>query len=99
MTPRAVLDDGWFDYVHAGQLSRWQALTMLPRIATGTLPNDHPLIVQGRCRNIQIRSQQPICVHIDGEFFCLPADGVSDVAIEIRPSALRVLSAARPSAR
>jgi diacylglycerol kinase family enzyme len=99
VTPRAVLDDGWFDYVHAGPLSRWQALTMLPRIATGTLPEDHPLIAQGRCRNVQIRSQQPICVHIDGEFFCLPADGVSDVAIEILPSALRVLSTANPPAR
>src|SRR5262249_27688579 len=42
VTPRAKLDDGLFDYVQAGPLTRWQALTMLPRIATGTLPDHHP---------------------------------------------------------
>ena len=52
VAPRAVLNDGLFDFVHAGPMSRWQALTMLPRIALGTLPADHPLIRQGRCRSV-----------------------------------------------
>ncbi len=96
VTPRAVLDDGWFDYVHAGPLSRWQALTMLPRIATGTLPADHPLIRQGRCREVRIQSAQPLRVHADGEFFCQPEDGIRDIAVELLPAALRVLRRAGP---
>jgi YegS/Rv2252/BmrU family lipid kinase len=94
VTPRAELDDGLFDYVHAGPITRWQALTMLPRIATGTLPDDHPLIRQGRCRAVRVRAGHPLRIHTDGEFFCQPEDGVTDVSVELLPSALRVLRAA-----
>jgi diacylglycerol kinase (ATP) len=91
VTPRAELDDGWFDYVHAGPLTRWQALTMLPRIATGTLPDDHPLIRQGRCRAVGVRSERPLRIHCDGEFFCEPDDSIIEVSVELLPGALRVL--------
>jgi diacylglycerol kinase family enzyme len=98
VTPRAKLDDGWFDYVHAGPLTRWQALTMLPRIATGTLPDEHPLIRQGRCRTVTVRSDQPLRIHLDGEFFCQPQDDIREVAVELLPSALKVLRRGEPSA-
>jgi YegS/Rv2252/BmrU family lipid kinase len=98
VTPRAVLDDGLFDYVHAGSLSRWQTLTMLPRIATGTLPDDHPLIRQGRCRAVRIRSEEPLRVHTDGEFFCEPGDGIREVTIDLLPAALSVLQATHAEA-
>jgi diacylglycerol kinase family enzyme len=91
VTPRAVLDDGQFDFVHAGPLSRWQALTMLPRIATGTLPAEHPLIRQGRCRAVQIRAEEPLRIHADGELFCQSGDGIREVTIELLPAGLRVL--------
>jgi diacylglycerol kinase family enzyme len=91
VTPAAELDDGMFDFVHAGPLTRWQALTMLPRIATGTLPHDHALIRQGRCRKVHVRRDQPLRVHVDGEFFCQPEDRVTDVTVELVPSALQVL--------
>jgi diacylglycerol kinase family enzyme len=97
VTPRAKLDDGWFDYVHAGPLTRWQALTMLPRIATGTLPDDNPLIRQGRARTVKIRSDSPLRVHLDGEFFCQPDDGIHEVMVELLPGALRVLRNAEAS--
>ena len=31
LAPHARLDDGWFDYVHSGALSRWEVLCLLPR--------------------------------------------------------------------
>lgn len=91
VTPRAVLDDGLFDYVHAGPLSRWRALTMLPRMAAGTLPTDDPGIRQGRCREVHIRAETPLRIHTDGELFAEPADRITEVTIELLPSALRVL--------
>lgn len=97
VTPRAVLDDGLFDFVLAGPLSRWHALKTLPRIANGTLPGDHSLIRQGRCRTVRVRSERPLRVHVDGEFFCLPNDGVTEVTIELLPAALRVLRNGRDS--
>jgi diacylglycerol kinase (ATP) len=93
VTPRAILDDGMFDYVHAGPLTRWQALTMLPRLATGRLPDDNPLIRQGRCHAVRIRAAQPLRVHTDGEFFCQPEAGITEVTVELLPAALRVLRA------
>jgi diacylglycerol kinase family enzyme len=97
VTPRAKLDDGWFDYVHAGPLTRWQALRMLPRIATGTLPDDDPHIRQGQCRFVKVRSNRPLRIHLDGEFYCHPDDGIHEVTVELLRGALNVLRCADAS--
>ena len=91
VTPKAQLDDGRFDYVHAGRLGRFEALKMLPRIATGTLPDDHQLIRQGRCEAVRVRGEEPLRVHADGEFFCLPDDQVREIAVDLLPRAICVL--------
>jgi diacylglycerol kinase family enzyme len=90
LTPRARLDDGLFDYMHATRLRRWHLLRFLPGMATGTLPADHPLVRLGRAARIEVRSETPLFVHADGEFFCVPADGVREVAFEVLPGRLRV---------
>jgi diacylglycerol kinase family enzyme len=64
---------------------------MLPRIATGTLPDNHPLIRQGQCRAVTIRAGHDLCIHTDGEFFCHVEDRVREVVIELLPGALTVL--------
>ena len=40
--PHARLDDGWFDCVQAGTLTRWEALRMIPGISASGPPRDHP---------------------------------------------------------
>lgn len=93
VTPRALLDDGWFDVVQAGPLTRWQALQLLPRLATGTLPDDREDMWTGRCRTVEIESPSPMRIHIDGEFFCQPEDGIQELRIDLLPKCLRVLAA------
>jgi len=90
LAPNAKLDDGWFDFVHAGALPRWQVLTLMPRLALFGAPTDHPRVRQGRCRHAQLTSEKPLIVHLDGEFFCLPADNVRELTIDLLPKALRV---------
>jgi diacylglycerol kinase family enzyme len=91
VAPHAVPDDGLFDYLHVGTLSRLEILRYLPRLATGgELPADHPAIRMGRCREIRVRSEVPVIVHLDGEFFCLPEDGIRELDIRILPGLLRV---------
>jgi diacylglycerol kinase family enzyme len=90
LAPLAEMDDGWFDYVHAADLSRWQVLRFLPRIALFGPPEEYPKVRQGRCRRVKLTSEAPLIVHIDGEFFCLPEDNVRELEIDLLPSALTV---------
>ncbi len=88
--PKAEVDDGWLDFVHASDLSRWEILQFLPRLALFGPPETYPKIRQGRCRRVTLHSETPLIVHTDGEFFCLPEEGVHDLEIEIVPGALPV---------
>lgn len=90
MAPAAKVDDGLFDYVHAGALSRWEVLRFLPQLALGGPPTNHPKVRLGQCRRLHLRSEQPLTVHIDGEFFARPEDDIRELDIHIRPRALRV---------
>jgi diacylglycerol kinase (ATP) len=92
----AVIDDGLFDYLQAGGLSRWELLRYMPRLAGGgELPKDHPRIWQGRCREVRLESESPLTVHLDGEFFALPENPVRRLQIKMLPGRLKVLSPRR----
>jgi diacylglycerol kinase family enzyme len=91
VAPQAVLDDGLFDYVHAGPLSRWDLVGLVPRLFAGALPHDYPNLWRGRCRRVSLRGGEDVIVHADGEMFCVPGDGVRDLEVELRPGALRAL--------
>jgi diacylglycerol kinase family enzyme len=90
LAPRAQVDDGWFDYVHAADLTRWQVLRFLPRIGLFGPPDAYPKVRQGRCRRVQLTSEAPLIVHTDGEFFCLPEHNVRQLEIELLAGALTV---------
>jgi diacylglycerol kinase family enzyme len=91
VAPQAKMDDGWFDYLHAGALSRWEVLRYMPRLASGgQLPSDHPQIWWGQCREVLLRSEAPLAVHLDGEFFCLPRQGVHELEMRTHPGLLKV---------
>ncbi len=92
MAPKAEIDDGWLDFVHAADLSRWEITQFLPRLALFGPPETYPKIRQGRCRRVKLHSKLPLIVHTDGELFCLPEDGVHDLMIEIQPSVLPVVN-------
>ena len=91
VTPDARLDDGLFDYLHVGPLARWEVLRFMPKLASGgRLPNDHPAIWLGRCREVQLRSATPLTIHLDGEFFCRSEDNLHSIEVRLLPAALRV---------
>jgi diacylglycerol kinase family enzyme len=90
LRPNARLTDGLFDYMHATRLTRWHLLRFLPAMVRGTLPENHKLLRLGRANRVQVRSAGPLCVHADGEFVCVPEDGVSEIAVQLVPRRLRV---------
>jgi diacylglycerol kinase family enzyme len=93
VAPRAVLDDGQFDYVHVGPLRRRDLVPLLPPLFLGRgLPHGKANLWQGRCRQVRLHAEAPLVVHTDGELFCVPEDGVRDLEIDLLPRALRVLA-------
>ena len=90
VAPQARLDDGLFDYVHGGALTRWDLLVFMAQMAAQRLRTDHPLVRMGQCRRATLHSEAPLIVHIDGEFFCLPEDGLHELEVELLPCAFRV---------
>ncbi len=90
LAPEAKLDDGLFDFVHAGDLSRLEVLAFLPRLALWGAPKEYPKVRLGRCRRVQLKSPEPLTVHLDGEFFARPEDNIRAIDISILPAALKV---------
>jgi diacylglycerol kinase family enzyme len=91
VTSQAIPDDGLFDFLHVGAISRLEIIRYAPRLATGQpLPADHPDLWMGRCREVRLKSDVPLTVHLDGELFCLPTDAVRALDIRILPGLLRV---------
>ncbi len=91
MAPRASLHDGRLDYVHCGDLSRWEVMKLLPRLAFAGPPDAYPKVKQGQCRKVKVTSTAPLIIHVDGEFFCRPEDDVRSVEIEVIPAALTIV--------
>jgi diacylglycerol kinase family enzyme len=89
VAPDAVLDDGLFDYLLIGDLSRRASLTLLPSLFRGNL-GSHPALRKGRCRQVVVRAESPLIVHLDGEFYCLPEDGILELEVGMLPGALCV---------
>jgi YegS/Rv2252/BmrU family lipid kinase len=90
LAPDAQLDDGLFEYIHAGELTPWEVLCLLPRLAFSGPPKEYPKVRRGQCRQLTLHSPVPLAVHIDGELFARPKDNVRDLEINICPRALRV---------
>ena len=90
ITPNAKVDDGRFDYVHVADLRRWDLIRLLPRLMAGKIPADHPKIRLGSCKSVGVVSVTPLCVHADGEFACVPADGITELTFDTLPGRLMV---------
>ena len=90
VAPNALLDDGLFDFVHAGPLRRRDLLKFVPGMITGRL-RQHPDVWMGTCHRVRLRSVAALTIHVDGEFFCLPQEDVREIEIELLPGRLQVL--------
>ncbi len=92
LTPDAVVDDGWLDLLTVDPLGPAAALARLPKLFDGRLGGD-PAFHVVRCRTVEIRSDPPCGVEVDGQLF-----GSTPVKVTIQPGALRALDC-RPATR
>ncbi|MBU1149262.1 diacylglycerol kinase family lipid kinase [Patescibacteria group bacterium] len=85
LTPNAKLDDQLFDVCLVDGVSRGYVLKMLPKVMQGTHVNEPPVTIF-RASQIEVVSDLPIPLHIDGE----PNIKYKKVDIKIVPRSLKV---------
>jgi YegS/Rv2252/BmrU family lipid kinase len=93
IAPNAKLDDGLFDYLHAGRVSRLQALRYVPQLLRGGVSSNDSVLRTGQCQRLLVESSQPLLAHLDGEMFARPGDGVQRLEIQMLPRRLQVRNA------
>ena len=84
IAPGAVPDDGLFDMVLFGDVTKVDFLTTFPKIYRGTHVA-HPKVEVLRGRDISVEAAEPLPVVLDGE-----QPGTTPVRFEIVPGALRL---------
>jgi diacylglycerol kinase (ATP) len=82
--PGADPSDGLLDVCVAGDLSRWEAIKLLPGIYRGAHVG-HPKVEFVRARTIRFDGDDGTLVHLDGEPF-----GSIPLTVDLLPGALRV---------
>ena len=85
IAPKAEVNDGLFEVVTIGDVSRWLGIRSLPMLYRGT----HGRLAQvefGTARRVEIDSEEPIGVEADGELA-----GNTPAVFEMVPAALQVI--------
>jgi YegS/Rv2252/BmrU family lipid kinase len=87
IAPDAAVNDGRLHVTLVKQMSFWRVLGNLPRLFNGTVPQS-PHVVSGRLPALDIASDIPVGVEVDGEVI-----GAAPARFEIVPRAIRVVTA------
>jgi YegS/Rv2252/BmrU family lipid kinase len=90
LTPNARQNDDLIDSCLVNPVGRLTMLSMLLRVMKGTHVTS-PHVTMRQNRRILVRSQTPLPVHVDGEVFAYPRDGVYELTITSVPAAVRVM--------
>lgn len=82
--PEAQLDDGLFDVLIMGDLSRVELFANIARVYRGSHLT-HPKIRHGRAKRVTVTSSEPLLLDVDGE-----QPGLAPATFTIVPGALKV---------
>jgi diacylglycerol kinase (ATP) len=89
VAPAALNTDGALDYAAVCRVSRLRMLRLLPEVMNGT-HGRFKQVRMGQFRTMDIQSDQPLNIHIDGEIFADFSTDVRKVLVEILPGALEI---------
>jgi YegS/Rv2252/BmrU family lipid kinase len=89
VAPAAVNTDGILDYAGVTHVSRLMMLRLLPEVVKGT-HGRFKQVQLGQFHTMDIKSDQPLKIHIDGEIFADFSTDVHQLSVEILPGALEI---------
>jgi diacylglycerol kinase (ATP) len=87
LAPEARLDDGLFDVVWSGRVSRGEVLRLVPAVLRGTLLG-HPKVHLARAREVEVELSEEVPAHVDGEIL----EPTRVFRARVLPGALRVVA-------
>jgi len=90
VAPDAVLDDGIFHYAMIENVSRPMMFRLIPEVMKGT-HGRFKQVRMGHFRDLQLTSEEPVTIHMDGEVFAGFDSTVTELQIKVLPNALRVI--------
>jgi YegS/Rv2252/BmrU family lipid kinase len=90
MAPDADQSDGLFDYNYVERITRTRMLMTLPHYLNGTSAGQ-PCVHTGRLKKLELESNLPLFIHVDGETFSGFGSSTRKLSIEMIPSAIRVV--------
>ncbi|HET6445242.1 MAG TPA: diacylglycerol kinase family protein [candidate division Zixibacteria bacterium] len=92
LTPEGKNNNGLLDSCTVNPVGRLTMLWMLPKVMRGAhVKSKH--VTMRKSGYIDIRSNLPLPIHVDGEIFAYPSDNVRRLTVSCIPSALEVLTA------
>lgn len=91
VAPAAKPDDGLLDLAMIEDVSRLMMFRLIPEVMRGTHGRFRQVRL-GQFRRLELRMEQPLPVHADGEILYRAQDDIRQLAVEVIPHALRVLT-------
>lgn len=85
VAPEAIMDDGLYDIIVLGDLSKLELIRSFPLIYDGRHLS-HPKVKQYRGKKVRVKSGGKGLIEVDGEI-----PGIDDAEFEILPGALNIL--------
>jgi YegS/Rv2252/BmrU family lipid kinase len=92
VAPQAAVDDGWLNYMTIRRVSRPMMFRLLPEVMKGTHER-FPQVRMGQFRRLDLVTDRPLYIHIDGETYAGFGMDVRSLAVEILPGAIEVMKA------
>lgn len=90
VAPEARIDDGIYHYAAIRRISRPMMLRLLPEVMNGT-HGRFKQVRTGQCRKMELKSEKPLVIHMDGEVFAGFGTDVRQLSLELLPGALEVM--------
>ena len=90
VAPDARVDDGIIHYATVGPISRPFVLRLVPEVMRGT-HGRFSQVRMGTFRRVEIESDMPLMVHMDGEIFSGFGVDLHQLVVEVLPGAIEVM--------
>ena len=91
ISPDSIMDDGRFEYVAVKSVSRPMMLRLIPEFMRGAHLR-FPQISLHPFRQLEIKSEQSMYIHMDGEIFSGFSSNLRYLKVEQFPKAIQVVA-------